>query len=467
MGQNDLKKYTVKVGAGSGCIFQPMDDENTYILTAKHLFQTTDEDTQEVNYFEDGKEMPITFFYYDGNRWDCDVKTFTIELNNNFFPHINNNVDAVILKLPFIEGFADIHIRPKRLSNDYYLCGFPGRYRNEDGTGDDYDSFRVREFKQSGNFFDVAVLNNDIITAEEVIGTSGGGILGYRGANIFVTGIQSRMAANVDLNLGRVGFVPIRYFEEIVEEHKANGKLEQLLPAFLKSFVSLIGNTFQLASAGINKQEAVLSELLTAKAQFIQQSDLTPLEFKSFMGDQRLLIKDQDNIELRRKKVWTFWLELLVILNIAKEKVHKVQDIENIVNKVRFFYSDTDQDFLTAHLQDLWKLDYTDLEDQGLVVFASNQIYQRPNTEGILDLREIVQDISSARRAFAKEQNKELATGVIDIAEASDFPFDRFKYTSISTFKEYAAVELDERFVNMSPDECYPLLKELYEKLLS
>ena len=101
------------------------------------------------------------------------------------------------------------------------------------------------------------------------------------------------------------------------------------------------------------------------------------------------------------------------------------------------------------------------------MIFASNQKRQSAVTKGILDLCDIVPNISSARREFAKVQNEAFASDAIDIAETLDFPFDRFKYTNIATFKEDAALDLDKNFVDMKPAECYPLLKELYERLLS
>lgn len=465
MSANDLKKHTVKVGSGSGCVFQPMDDKSTYILTAKHLFQNKNDETGEPEFIVDGSEIPITFLEFDGNSWNNSVDTFTMEFQENFFPH--QDADAAILKIPFRQGYDNIHVRKERLANEYYLCGFPNRLRNQDTVGNKVATFFVARFKQSGDFFDVAELGNGITTMDEIEGCSGGGIIAFDDkSSIYVTGIQSRMATNANISLGEIGIIPIRYFEEIIETFKPEGKLEELLPVFLKSFVSLIGDTFQFASAGISREEAALSDLLIAKAQFIQQSDLTPLELRSFLGEQRLLIKDQDSVELKRKKVWTFWLELLVILNIVKDKVHNKGDLGDILSKIRFFYSDTDKPFLTEHLQDLWKLDYKDLEDEGLVIYASKQVYHRRGTEGILNLGEIIFDISSARRDFHKMQNQSIATGTIDIAEAREFPFDRFKYTSLTTFKEYAALELDASFLDMKPADCYPLLKELYEGLL-
>lgn len=465
MSANDLKRHTAKVGSGSGCVFQPMDDQSTYILTAKHLFQFTNEETDNLEFIDDGTQVSIIFIEFDGNSWNGTEETFTMEFEENFFPH--PDADAAILKITYREGYANIHIRKERLTNEYYLCGFPNRLRYQDAVGDRASTFVVARFKQSGDFFDVVELGNGITTADEIEGCSGGGIMAFdEKSNVFITGIQSRMATDVNISLGEIGIIPVRYFEEIIENYKARGKLVELLPVFLKSFISLIGDTFQFASAAIRKEEAALSELLAAKAKFIQQSDLTPLELRSFLGEQRLLIKDQDSVELKRKKVWTFWLELLVILNIVNEKIHNKNDLKGILTKIRFFYSDTDKPFLTEHLQDLWKLDYKDLEDEGLVIFASNQIYQSPGTEGLLDLSEIIPDISSVRRSFENIQNHEISTGTIDIAEARDFPFDRFKYTSLTTFKEYAAMELDASFLDMKPADCYPLLKKLYEKLL-
>lgn len=465
MSANDLKKHTVKVGSGSGCVFQPMDDKSTYILTAKHLFQRNNNETGQTEFIDNGSEISITFLEFDGNSWNSSEDTFIMEFQENFFPH--QDADAAILKIPFRQGYDNIHLRKERSKNEYYLCGFPNRLSYQDAVGDRASTFVVARFKQSGDFFDVAELGNGITTADEIEGCSGGGIMAFdEKSNVFVTGIQSRMATDASISLGEVGIIPVRYFEEIIENYKAQGKLEELLPVFLKSFVSLIGETFQFASAGINRQEAALSDLLIAKAQFIQQSDLTPLELKSYLGEQRLLIKDQDSVELKRKKVWTFWLELLVILNIVKDKVHNKGDLRDILSEIRFFYSDTDKPFLTEHLEDLWKLDYKDLKDEGLVIYASKQVYPSRGTEGILNLSEIILDISSARREFQKMQSQSIATGTIDIAEAKEFPFDRFKYTSLTTFKENAVLKLKADFLDMKPADCYPLLKKLYEGLL-
>lgn len=37
--RDDLRLFTVKVGGGSGCLFQPLNSEYSYVLTAKHVIE--------------------------------------------------------------------------------------------------------------------------------------------------------------------------------------------------------------------------------------------------------------------------------------------------------------------------------------------------------------------------------------------------------------------------------------------
>ena len=38
MTENDIKKYSVVLGEGSGALFQPADSDKTYVLSARHVF---------------------------------------------------------------------------------------------------------------------------------------------------------------------------------------------------------------------------------------------------------------------------------------------------------------------------------------------------------------------------------------------------------------------------------------------
>tara|TARA_R110002072_G_scaffold302796_1_gene488829 strand:+ start:18707 stop:19168 length:462 start_codon:yes stop_codon:yes gene_type:complete len=146
MSHNELKKHTVKVGSGSGCLFQPMDEGYTYILTAKHLFQTDEPKAENRAYVENGSEIMLTFQYHDNDEWIEDPVPFILEIGVNFFPHEKAQVDAVILKIPYKEGFDNIFIRDTNTADTFYLCGFPGRLNDEDEPGNKYTPYAIIDF---------------------------------------------------------------------------------------------------------------------------------------------------------------------------------------------------------------------------------------------------------------------------------------------------------------------------------
>lgn len=462
MSANDLKKHTTKVGSGSGCVFQPMDDKSTYILTAKHLFQHINDDTGEPEFIDNGSEVPITFLEYDGNSWNGIDETFTIRFEENFFPH--QYADAAILKIPFRQGYDNIHLRKERLTNEWYLCGFPNRLRYEGAVGDRAATFVLARFKQSGDFFDVAELGNGITTAEEIEGCSGGGIMAFdEKSNVFVTGIQSRMANDVNISLGEIGVIPIRYFEEIIENYKAQGKLEELLPSFLKSFGFLSQSIFNMNSGPLEKdREEFLATLLIAKAGEVANSNLTPKAIKDFIDEKLLLMSHQGDWNLKRKKIWALWFELLTILNVFKCHEHSLDDLENLFQKFRFFYSDINSDFFANHLQDLFKADFTGLEPDGLVVVASN-VKAQGRLRGVFKFDKIPINIKEYRNDFVRQR---AAEGIF-INMASDFPYDKYRFTNISTFKEEMLDVLDIEFFELPIEDCLPILTTEYERLIS
>ncbi|MBA82687.1 ABC-three component system protein [Leeuwenhoekiella sp.] len=463
MSANDLKKHTVKVGSGSGCVFQPMDDESTYILTAKHLFQLKNEETNEQEYIEDGTHVSITFLEFDGNSWNSTVDTFTMGFEENFFPH--PEADAAILKIPYRQGYDNIHLRKNRVQSDFHLCGFPGNLRNQPTVSAQYDSEEIRDFLQSDDYFEIAQLENPILNYSEIEGYSGGGIMTFDdSSNVFVIGIQSRMAKEkLNLDFGKIGFVSIRYFEEIIETYKTEGKLLELLPLFLKSFGFLSEGIFNMNSGPLEKdREEFLATLLVSKAGEVANSNLTPKAIRDFIDEKLLLMSHQDGWHLKRKKIWALWFELLIILSVIKRREHSLDDFKNIFKKFRFFYSDINTDFFGRHLQDLYKADFNGLETNGLVVVASN-VKAQGSLRGVFKFDKIPINIKEFRNDFIRQK----ALDGIFINMASSFPYDKYRFTNISTFKEEMIDVLDSEFFELPIENCLPILTTEYERLIS
>lgn len=459
MNQDDLKNYSVIVGKGSGCFFQPLIGEReTYILTAKHLFEgeNKDENGRTIQYTADeGDSINIIRQIKVGSIWQEEQIDYTFQRGVNYFPH--KEADAAILIIGYLPNYNDLFIQSKIDSEvDFDLCGFPDTSR-ENNNGEKYRTHRIERFLASGNYCHSAQLFGGL-NQFDIEGMSGGGILKIEGNFISIIGIQSKMA-NKTFPTGQIGFIPMNYFKEIVEYPEYIGKLEKLLPLYLKSFSFLENEIFQI-KYGIEQKDIVpkLTSILKAEAKKIINGDITPLSIKDFLKEKLLLIlAKQDDSELEKKKIWITWLELLTILNIAKSKNHLKTDLPELFKKFRLFYSDIDGDFFLEHLDDLPKLDYTGLENGGIVIVSSN--CEALGNSHVLNLNKITTDITRLRIEYDIE--------AIGIDNAKEFPFDKYKYMNISAFKEGSLTHRCEEFRELNIPDCVIKLKQLYEQLIA
>lgn len=460
MSPEDLKKlHSAIVGEGSGCLFQPMSEEYTYILTAKHLFFKKKESARGeaiVSEMLDGEVIKIERHSKTENGWEEIEVAFKLQKGTNYFPH--RDADIAILKIEYLPGFDNISIHDQIVGeDDYELCGSPDTTR-DNNEGERYTTYEVERFITSGNYNHSAQLFGSL-NQTNIEGMSGGGILKIVTNHITIVGIQSKMASST-LPAGQIGFVPMKYFNEIVDYPEYAEKLEKLLPLYLGSFSFFKEDIFNLKPGLSEKERAErLTEILKAKALDIQESDITPLTIKDYLHDKLLLLSNQDKGELQKKKIWSIWLELLTILNIAKNNSHCANDLPTIFKKVRLFYSDVDEDFWVKHLDELHKLNYSGLEDTGIVVVASN-VKAMNNNEHVLDVSKIPGNITRIKNKFDLERIGP------KIDSATDFPLEKYKYMNISAFKENTAVNVVEKFSEESVTNCLETLKELYEQLI-
>jgi len=106
-----LPKFTVKVEGGSGCLFQPIDDGYSYVLTAKHVISGNNQPT-------------ITRQTLDDNGL---LVNETLVIIGTPFLHQDINKDAAIIKVAKTEGIDSL-LRDDLTSENkdgYYLCGHP------------------------------------------------------------------------------------------------------------------------------------------------------------------------------------------------------------------------------------------------------------------------------------------------------------------------------------------------------
>lgn len=216
----DLRKlnvFSVIVEGGSGCLIQPSTGEYSYILTAKHLIKGKTKSRIKI----------VRQFLSKGNVVNQPLKVQEIYL------HSDQNKDAAILKIDFIQGLGNLFTLPAKdifNAEEYYLTGHPGKRRKKK----EY-SFRVNELtpKNTVEHDYIEAKVEDRPSYNEVNGQSGGGIIKASNGKYLLAGIQSEMAAKDIYELmGRVKIMPISFFEEIISEY----------PHDLKKLVSLDEN---------------------------------------------------------------------------------------------------------------------------------------------------------------------------------------------------------------------------------
>ncbi|PSW22762.1 hypothetical protein C9I94_18435 [Photobacterium swingsii] len=343
-----FRYFTVLVQNGSGCLFQPYSEEYTYVLTAKHNF-------------DDVTNIKITRQIFDENDV-VQIETLTA-IGEPFF-HPNEDIDAAIIKVEKVEcllpllRISDSCVNP----TDYYLCGHP---KSREGN----DSFRKNKLtaltKKHLGYVEGEI--NKSVTHSEVVGQSGGGILKYINDSHFIAGIQKKMSAQDDDEiLGRVDFMPLSFFDEIVDHFP--GELEKIYPAYISSFFELIGDTYQLEDLAISTKELIKSELQGVASDLCQE--FSPGKIIELYKNA-YLIKNESYDSIYNTKLWVGFLELLVLNQIHANEQLKIIDLKEINKKNRLFFGTVEKKWAEV-MKPLFLSDLSDVEKGGSIFVVTS-----------------------------------------------------------------------------------------------
>ena len=363
MNQDDIKKYIVCINGGSGVIFQSMDIQYSYILTAKHVLE--DVDTEPYN-----KLVSIHFFSPITNSYELVKPPFELEIGENYFPHSEDGVDIAIIKLPKIDNVEKIIIKEDISidSNNYCLYGYPSIRRNPINQSinsgwfrSDLDVTILTEIENKRREADIGKNQN----YAELIGSSGGGIVKIQGDYLVLAGIQSRVVSNEEA-LGRIEFTPIKHFNEIIDQF--SDKLVSLLPPYMTSFAMLKEEVIKLEGYVNSVSSLAIRGRLKLQADRIQ---LSPNEINNTFKEQLLISKENKETVLS-EKLWISWLEYLIVLQIVKEKILNNQELCEIFNNIRLIHSDTYKDWFKI-MDDIFETDLYGLSDKGILIVSTNK----------------------------------------------------------------------------------------------
>lgn len=346
---NLLPKFTVKVEGGSGCLFQPINDEYSYVLTAKHVIS--------------GNNAPsIIRQNLDENG---NVINETLEIIGEPFRHSDNNKDAAIIK---VKKIADIDsILRADLSSEnregFYLCGHPNSRVNNAYSWRE-NKVSIENKKQYG--YIEAELSR-VATRSEIVGQSGGGIIKIEESCFLLAGIQKQMTvSDAQETLGRIDFMPLSFFDEIIEENE--NELSKLFPPYIGSFERLLNEIFPLVGIQIAGQK---KSLIQNELKIIAESlceDFTPQKLIDIYKDS-LLVLGTDKGVINHKELWISFLELLSINQLHNEQKITLEELKHIHKSKKLYFTDSKE--WISKLEDIYRSDLSEVEKGGLIVIGS------------------------------------------------------------------------------------------------
>lgn len=441
MNRDDIRKYVVVVNGGSGCIFQPVDKEHSYILTAKH--NLTD---------NNNRIDTLIRFQYNKNKWEkSPIEIDSLVEGRNYFSHPDK--DIAILKINRVTDLEPIH---KIDTNDillepdnYCLCGYPQTRRNAEK--DESEWYRldlgiiIKDCRNNG-LREAQVPNNSGI--EEIRGHSGGCLIKISGNDLLLAGIQNKMAPAKDEALGNIQFFTIDNFDEIIEKYA--DRLSPLLPPYCISFECLCNEVMQLE--GYYLDISYVKNRLQEIASDIAGHFLTPLAIKNKLRMRMLVAEEKEN-SLYGKGLWKAWLELLIVLNIIQKEPKTEEELEDIFKQYRLLYSSTCGQW-TEYLKQIACSDYRGVKENACIIVAN---------EGI-PVRTIL------KKGIIPNIGQPLTPRQLNIDEGISNPFKSFKFIHIHAFQRDCIVNQEEKFTIFNYEADAELLQELkksYEDILN
>lgn len=442
MDVNDFKLYSAKVRNGSGVIFQPMNKrEYTYILTANHNLLGKRPSKEDSRLKEEYVLSEIDIFI------QSETDPIKIELveNEYYFPH--KDADIAILKIDYLDGFENIFVSPNyKVLNDSFICGYPGYRDGKLTLQEKYTNYELSRFIDERDYFCKGQLTSETKEQEEITGLSGGGLMRIDNNNISLIGIQSEVASQIPN--GQIEFVPIKYFDDIINYPENEGKLCLLLPPFMGAFEYLKNEIIKLEDAS---QPSLINKIKSAFSEQMKFIGLNPyLIYNSNIGSKLLADRNSNPFS---KELWVSWLEYLTILCFVEDKNIDINNIEAIFNKKRLIHSDTNLGWLEI-IPDLLKNNLDGLENNGTLIVSTKNVPLRKNKRRYRN--SVIPNIYSAYG------NRNL--GVLLVDQAKNIKSLK-EIIHIKAFENDCILESEDIFNNISEFDIENIILELKNKL--
>ena len=346
---DQCKQCSVIVDNGSGVLFQPMTEEYSYILTAKHnLYNDVEHDS------------------YDEPKNIDDIK---LNGNNNQIKdkYEHQTLDIAILKIDKTE-FESPYKEFKQPSDrdEFKFYGYP-QNRRERAEQIKYFDLKVGHMSS----YEIVAENDSYYNQNDVAGCSGGGVFKQDGNDFYLVGIECRMDAESDLeeNNTRLRFIFIEAFDEIIEENE----LEPLYPVHMGGF-DLISEHIFLLNDYESKRDFVRNRLKYLAKTY--SKELSPITIKNEFENE-LFINGFDINNITDSELWQMYLEFILLSIIIESKENiTIDKIKEIYKKRKILFAKADR--WVDLKEEIVKSNLLGLQKNGTVFIACNGD-RRPN----------------------------------------------------------------------------------------
>lgn len=432
-----LSIFTVKVESGSGCLFQPMSDQYSYVLTARHVIKDA--------------KLPLSIVRQTVSE-EGDLVNEEFEMIGKPYYHRDlENIDAAIVKIKKVENSISELLRIDKLfgaSGTFVLAGHPNARGKEEFSYRD-NNLTVK-MKKPLKYIEGEL--ERVATYKEVVGQSGGGIINVDNGHFYLAGIQKKMSVpDEQETLGRIDFMPMAFFDEIVADHE---DLIELLPYYLTSFALLKDQVMKIENCLVPGNVAYTREFLRNITDKIVNNKLTPLFVKDFFSEKLLIGNKPSKNDLLSKELWITWLEYLIILNLIKDNDITEANLKENFNSFRILFSNTTKDW-SAQFKEIIQSDLRGLTQNGCIIVSTKS---KPDKYVIPS--HAIDDIIRANNVQA---------GEMMIDEGIEHPFKSYKLIHLYAFQKKCIIEKEEDYRDynsLSEQELIAKLKAEYEELL-
>ncbi|MED3541311.1 ABC-three component system protein [Bacillus toyonensis] len=411
-----VKIYCINVG-GSGCLFQPHTKDYSYVLTAKHCLEGT-EDTPQSFTTNDIK------VYINSNEEPAQLAVL------DFYLHPQR--DLAVIKVEYLEGIPGTLVSLPKDNTVVGIYGFPNILEEEE------TEWMGQRLKCSFNFYypnsniiefmpETDVMTQFSGANENIVGLSGSGVYLEKNNNLFLIGIFTELKEENGVFKSLLGLDVLLINQLLKEKH-----LPLLIPEELLDLKKYVENAF-------SANEGMIKPVLKKNARSLM--DLTPQQIIDNYNE-KLYLPYNHFIEedLLNPRLWEGWVALLTYLYMETEKVPTKDNFilsrkrEQIEHRIKMFF--TGYNNLSECIMELFVKNYDDLEQNDIIVINNNGTTPGTKSCNREKTRRVLRKIDSGERYKLIEEG-------IDISNPEYSKGIEFIHIDIfsSEFSEYDELE--------------------------